>query len=638
MTNIRDFILSRGNFGTLRTPQQYVNAFNIKKNIDAMFGQGTSDKIADTINRVDDAKDKAKQTFTQGVNQAKSKAKSVLDKALKNPVVKKVAPVVNTVIGATGAANAADRASRYSLTTTPKEKIIDNTQRILYGVGGVTGALGMTPISTAANAAAMGLNSIEKDYIPRGPGVNNPADYANLYTPEQLAGRGLDPVSVAKYLELQDAANAGGAPVRTQPTQQQSTTNTQQTTNTQASKPTTKSALDEVNEFLIKTNNNPVSLPPLPSATGPAYLGQDSVGNFIRRNTGNYQPNIVDIPMPAGTNPITTGYAPVPTSGLNFTQAAGASGLDNNGNPYLQVLQQPQAPQYIPDNYGNNTGNSNVPNLGFTANPYGQQIIDNYDRLLAADWDEVRRDDLEKQWKATLAASILGLDEPLPYNSTLGSMNARNQLLQQAAQYQDAMALNNRYGMPFSTGFASPDTLVNNIYGPMFKAPLKAQEDYRNAMYEMDVDRANAINNILRDTNKSELDKARDISKIERQFKLNKQLQDDKLEAARALEEYKQNQQNARANLSAQTQAKLLDKKLSKEQSGGSSAKPPTLSSLANAYANISMLPGNEEIAEIIRRQILLYYGPQALTQTDNMVNGGTTRQNNNNNIDYFGD
>lgn len=638
MTNIRDFILSRGNFGTLRTPQQYVNAFNIKKNIDAMFGQGTSDKIADTINRVDNAKDKAKQTFTQGVNQAKSKAKSVLNKALKNPVVQKVAPVVNTVVGATGAANAADRASRYSLTTTPKEKIIDNTQRILYGVGGVTGALGMTPISTAANAAAMGLNNIEKDYIPRGSGVNNPADYANLYTPEQLAGRGLDPVSVAKYLELQDAANAGGALVRTQPTQQQSTTNTQQTTNTQASKPTTKSALDEVNEFLIKTNNNPVSLPPLPSATGPAYLGQDSVGNFIRRNTGNYQPSIMDIPMPAGTNPIATGSTPVPTTGLNFTQAAGDSGYDSNGNPYLSALQQPQAPQYIPSDYGANLGEGGIPNLGFTTNPYAQRLADEYDRLTNLDYQQLRQQDQLAQVQAQARGALLGLNQPLAYTSDLKGLNDKVNALRAAAQYQDAMAMSDKYGMPLSAGFASPDTLVNNIYGPMFKAPLKAQEDYRDAMYKMDVNRANAINDILRDTNKSELDKARDLEKANRAYAQEAELQRQKLEAARALEEYKQNQQNARANLSAQTQAKLLDKRLSNQGSTGSATKPPTLSSLANAYANVSMLPGNEGIAEIIRQQILQHYGPQALTQTDNVIKGGTIRQNNSNNIDYFGD
>lgn len=643
MADIRDFILSRGNFGTLRTPQSYINAFNIKKNIDAMFGQGTSDKIADTINRVDDAKDKAKQTFTQGVNQAKSKAKSVLDKALKNPVVQKAAPIVNTIVGATGAANAADRASRYSLTTTPKEKIIDNTQRVLYGVGGVTGALGMTPISTAANAAAMGLNSIEKDYIPRGSGVNNPADYANLYTPEQLAGRGLDPVSVAKYLELQDAAKAGGAPVRTQPTQQQSTTNTQQTTNTQASKPPTKSALEEVNEFLIKTNNNPTSLPPLPSATGPAYLGQDSVGNFVRQNADprtTYVPQNIETPVwkTEGLTPTPAVSAPIPTTGLNFTQAAGDSGYDSNGNPYLAALQQPQVPQYIPSDYGANLGEGGIPNLGFTANPYAQRLADEYERLTNLDYQQLRQQDQLAQVQAQARGALLGLNQPLAYTSDLKGLNDRVNALRAAAQYQDAMAMSNKYGMPLSAGFASPDTLVNNIYGPMFKAPLKAQEDYRSAMYEMDVDRANAINNILRDTNKSELDKARDLEKANRAYAQEAELQRQKLEAARALEEYKQNQQNARANLSAQTQAKLLDKKLSKEQSGGSSAKPPTLSSLANAYANISMLPGNEEIAEIIRRQILLYYGPQALTQTDNIVQGGTTRQNNNNNIDYFGD
>lgn len=620
--------LVRGNFGTLRTPQQYINAFKIKKNIDAMFGQGTSDKIADTINRVDDAKDKAKQTFTQGVNQAKSKAKSVLDKALKNPVVQKVAPVVNTVVGATGAANAADRASRYSLTTTPKEKIIDNTQRILYGVGGVTGALGMPLISTAANAAAMGLNNIPKNYIPRGSGVNNPADYANLYTPEQLAGRGLDSVSVAKYLELQDAAKAGGAPVRTQPTQQQSTTNTQQTTNTQASKPPTKSALDEVNEFLIKTNNNPTSLPPLPSATGPAYLRQDSVGNFVRQNA---DPRTTYIPQNVETPVWKTG-------GLTPTQATGDSGYDSNGNPYLAALQQPQAPHYIPDNYGNNTGNSNVPNLGFAANPYAQRLADEYERLTNLDYQQLRQQDQLAQVQAQARGALLGLNKPLAYTSDLEGLNDKVNALRAAAQYQDAMAMSNKYGMPLSAGFASPDTLVNNIYGPMFKAPLKAQQDYRSAMYEMTKERAKSINKILTDTNKSELDKARDISKIERQFKLNKQLQDEKLEAARALEEYKQNQQNARANLSAQTQAKLLDKKLSKEQSGESSAKPPTLSSLANAYAELVMIPGQEQIADIIRQQILKYYGPQALTQTDNIVKGGTIRQNNNDNIDYFGD
>ena len=636
MVDIRDFILSRGNFGTLRTPQSYINAFNIKKNIDAMFGQGTSDKIADTINRVDDAKDKAKQTFTQGVNQAKSKAKSVLDKALKNPIVQKVAPVVNTVVGATGAANAADRASRYALTTTPKEKIIDNTQRVLYGVGGVTGALGMTPISTAANAAAMGLNNIEKDYIPRGSGVNNPADYANLYTPEQLAGRGLDPVSVAKYLELQDAAKAGGAPVRTQPTQQQSTTNTQQTTNTQTSKPPTKSALEEVNEFLIKTNNNPTSLPPLPSATGPAYLGQDSVGNFVRQNADprtTYIPQNIETPVWK-----TEGSAPVPTTGLNFTQAAGDGGYDSNGNPYLSALQQPQTPQYIPDNYGNNIGNSNVPNLGFAANPYAQRIADEYERLTNLDYQQLRQQDQLAQVQAQARGALLGLNKPLAYTSDLQGLNDKLSALRAAAQYQDAMAMSDKYGMPLSAGFASPDTLVNNIYGPMFKAPLKAQEDYRNAMYEMDIDRANAINNILKDTNKSELDKARDLEKANRAYAQEAELQRQKLEAARALEEYKQNQQNARANLSAQTQAKLLDKKLSNQGSTGSATKPPTLSSLANAYANVSMLPGNEEIAEIIRQQILQHYGPQALTQTDNVIKGGTIRQNNSNNIDYFGD
>ncbi|WP_289147023.1 hypothetical protein [uncultured Megamonas sp.] len=636
MTNIRDFILSRGNFGTLRTPQQYINAFNIKKNIDAMFGQGTSDKIADTINRVDDAKDKAKQTFTQGVNQAKSKAKSVLDKALKNPVVQKVAPVVNTVVGATGAANAADRASRYALTTTPKEKIIDNTQRILYGVGGVTGALGMTPVATAANAAAMGLNNIEKDYIPRGSGVNNPADYANLYTPEQLAGRGLDPVSVARYLELQDAAKVGSTPVRTQPTQQQSTTNTQQTTNTQASKPPTKSALEEVNEFLIKTNNNPTSLPPLPSATGPAYLGQDSVGNFIRRNTDprtTYVPQNVETPVWK-----TEGSAPVPTAGLNFTQAAGDSGYDSNGNSYLSALQQPQVPQYIPEDYGNNTGNSGIPNLGFAANPYAQRLADEYERLTNLDYQQLRQQDQLARVQAQARGALLGLNEPLAYTSDLEGLNDRVNALREAAKYQDAMAMSDKYGMPLSAGFASPDTLVNNIYGPMFKAPLKAQEDYRNAMYKMDVNRANAINNILRDTNKSELDKARDLEKANRAYAQEAELQRQKLEAARALEEYKQNQQNARANLSAQTQAKLLDKRLSTQDSTGTTAKPPTLSSLANAYANLVMIPGQEQMADIIKQQILKYYGPQALTQTDNIVKGGTVRQNNSNNIDYFGD
>ena len=634
MVDIRDFILSRGNFGTLRTPQSYINAFNIKKNIDAMFGQGTSDKIADTINRVDDAKDKAKQTFTQGVNQAKSKAKSVLDKALKNPVVQKVAPVVNTVVGATGAANAADRASRYALTTTPKEKIIDNTQRVLYGVGGVTGALGMTPIATAANAAAMGLNNIEKDYIPRGSGVNNPADYANLYTPEQLAGRGLDPVSVAKYLELQDAANAGGAPVRTQPSRQQVTTNTQQTTNTQASKPPTKSALDEVNEFLIKTNNNPVSLPPLPSATGPAYLGQDSVGNLIRERAGSYQ-------APTPVDPRTT-YIPQnietpvwKTNSLTPTQAAGDGGYDSNGNPYLSALQQPQAPQYIPDNYGNNIGNSGIPNLGFAANPYAQRLADEYERLTNLDYQQLRQQDQLAQVQAQARGALLGLNGPLAYTSDLKGLNDRVNALREAARYQDAMAMSNKYGMPLSAGFASPDTLVNNIYGPMFKAPLKAQEDYRNAMYEMDVDRANAINNILRDTNKSELDKARDLEKANRAYAQEAELQRQKLEAARALEEYKQNQQNARANLSAQTQAKLLDKKLNEQQPGGSAAKPPTLSSLVNSLANISMTPGMEDIANIVRNQILLYYGPQALENATNAV-----QQSNGNpsTINYFGE
>lgn len=622
MANIRDFILSRGNLGTLRTPQSYINAFNIKKNIDAMFGQGTSDKIADTINRVDDAKDKAKQTFTQGVNQAKNKAKSVLDKALKNPVVQKVAPVVNTVVGATGAANAADRASRYALTTTPKEKIIDNTQRILYGVGGVTGALGMTPIATAANAAAMGLNNIEKDYIPRGSGVNNPADYANLYTPEQLAGRGLDPVSVAKYMELQDAAKAGGAPVRTQPTQRQSATNTQ------TNKPSTKSALDEVNEFLIKTNNNPVSLPPLPNASGPSYLGQDSVGNFIRQNTDprtTYIPQNVEPPVWR-------------TNGLTPTQAAGDGGYDSNGNPYLAALQQPQTPQYIPNDYGNNVDNSGIPNLGFTANPYAQRLADEYERLTNLDYQQLRQQDQLARVQAQARGALLGLNQPLAYTSDLEGLNDRVNALRAAAQYQDAMAMSSKYGMPLSAGFASPDTLVNNIYGPMFKAPLKAQEDYRRAMYEMDVDRANTINNILRDTNKSELDKARDLEKANRAYAQEAELQRQKLEAARALEEYKQNQQNARANLSAQTQAKLLDKKLSNQGTTRSTAKPPALSALANAYANVSMLPGNGEMAEIIRQQILKYYGPQALTQTDNVVKGGTIRQNNSNNIDYFGD
>lgn len=636
MVDIRDFILSRGNFGTLHTPQSYVNAFNIKKNIDAMFGQGTSDKIADTINRVDDAKDKAKQTFTQGVNQAKSKAKSVLDKALKNPVVQKVAPVVNTVVGVTGAANAADRASRYALTTTPKEKIIDNTQRVLYGVGGVTGALGMTPVATAANAAAMGLNNIEKDYIPRGSGVNNPADYANLYTPEQLAGRGLDPVSVARYLELQDASKSGGTPVRTQPTQQQSTTNTQQTTNTQASKPPTKSALEEVNEFLIKTNNNPTSLPPLPSATGPAYLGQDSVGNFVRQNADprtTYVPQNVETPVWK-----TEGSAPVPTAGLNFTQAAGDSGYDSNGNPYLSALQQPQVPQYIPEDYGNNTGNSGIPNLGFTSNPYAQRLADEYERLTNLDYQQLRQQDQLAQVQAQARGALLGLNKPLAYTSDLQGLNDKLSTLRAAAQYQDAMAMSDKYGMPLSAGFASPDTLVNNIYGPMFKAPLKAQEDYRNAMYKMDVNRANAINNILRDTNKSELDKARDLEKANRAYAQEAELQRQKLEAARALEEYKQNQQNARANLSAQTQAKLLDKRLSTQDSTGTTAKPPTLSSLANAYANLVMIPGQEQMADIIKQQILKYYGPQALTQTDNIVKGGTVRQNNSNNIDYFGD
>lgn len=625
MVDVNKFI--RGNFGTLRTPQSYINAFNVKKNIDAMFGPGTSDKISDAINKVEDAKDKVEQTVKKEVNKTKSKTKAVLDKALKNPVVKKVAPIVNTVVGATGAANAADRASRYKLTTTPKEKVIDNTQRVLYGIGGVTGALGLTPVATAANAAAMGLNKIPKDYIPRGTGVNNPEDYANLYTPEQLAGRGLDPVSVAQYLELQDAAKAGGTPVRTQPSRQQVATNVQKVNNTQASKPSAKSALEEVNDFLITTDNNATSLPPLPSGTGPSYLGQNSVGNFARANA---DPRTTYIPQNVETPVWKTG-------GLTTTQATGDGGYDNNGNPYLTTLQESQTPQYIPTSL-NNLVESSIPNLGFSANPYAQRLAEEYERLTNLDYNQLRLQDQLAKVQAQARGALLGLNEPLAYTSDLEGLNDRVNALRAAAQYQDAMAMSDRYGMPLSAGFASPDTLVNNIYGAMFRAPIKAQEDYRNAMYEMDIDRANTINNILRDTNKSELDKARDLEKANRAYAQEAELQRQKLEAARALEEYKQNQQNARANLSAQTQAKLLDKRLSNQNTTGSTAKIPSLSALANAYANLVMIPGQEQMADILKQTILKYYGPSALTQTENLMGGTGTTPNNNGVIDYFGD
>lgn len=629
MVDIRNFIT--GNYGTLRTPQQYINAFNIKRNIDTMFGAGTSDEISRTINDATSKVEKAKQSIANEVNKVKSKAQKTLDKALKSPVVQKAAPIVNTVVGATGAANAADRASRYSLTTTPQEKIIDNTQRLLYGAGGITGALGLTPVSIGLNAAAMGLNAIPKNYIPQGSGVNNPADYANLYTPEQLAGRGLDPVSVARYLEIRDNANKQpqqvAKPVQVIPTSPQNV----------RSKNPQKSALDEINEYIDSRNNATPALPPLPSATGPAYLGQDSVGNFIRRNTGNYQPNIVDIPMPAGTNPTITGSAPVPTTGLNFTQAAGASGLDNNGNPYLQALRQPQVPQYIPDNYGNNTGNSGIPNLGFAANPYAQRLADEYDRLTNLDYQQLRQQDQLARVQAQARGALLGLNEPLAYTSDLVGLNDRVNALRAAAQYQDAMVMSDKYGMPLSAGFASPDTLVNNIYGPMFKAPLNAQQDYRDAMYKMTTDRAKAINDILVDTNKSELDKARDINKIERQFALDKQLQDERLENARWLEEQGNKAALERAEFNARSRAILEDNKARREaeKNTATGAKVPTLSSLVNSLANISMTPGMEDIANIVRNQILLYYGPQALENATNAV-----QQSNGNpsTINYFGE
>lgn len=628
MVDIRDFILSRGNFGTLRTPQSYINAFNIKKNIDAMFGQGTSDKIANTINRVDDAKDKAKQTFTQGVNQAKSKAKSMLDKALKNPVVQKVAPVVNTVVGATGAANAADRASRYSLTTTPQEKVIDNAQRILYGAGGITGALGLTPVSTGLNAAAMGLNAIPKNYIPRGSGVNNPADYANLYTPEQLAGRGLDPVSVARYLELQEQARQTGVPVQTQPTSRAA--QAQPAQQTRATTPTRKTALEQINDFINQTNNASPSLPALPSATGPAYLGQDSVGNLIRQRAGGYQPNIIDIPMPAGVNPTLTTTTGRNLQGLTPIQMAGDTGYDSNGNPYLSALSN----QITPTNYS--TENT-IPNLGFVANPYAQRLADEYNRLTNLDYQKLRQADQLAQVQAQARGALLGLNEPLAYTSDLKGLNDRLTALQNAAQFQDAMALNNRYGMPLSAGFASPDTLVNNIYGPMFKAPIEAQEQYRDAMYKMTTDRVNAINDILVDTNKSELDKARDIEKIDRQFLRDKLLQDERLENARRIEQMGNEAAQRRAELSARTQATLLDRRLQNESEKGTTspqAKVPSLSALVNALANISALPGMEKEADILRKQIQMYYGNTPL------VNIGTQAPSSDGQgaINYFGD
>ena len=620
--------LVRGNFGTLRTPQQYINAFNIKRNIDTMFGAGTTDEILGTINDATSKVEKAKQSIAKEVNKVKSKTQKTLDKALKSPVVQKVAPIVNTVVGATGAANAADRASRYSLTTTPKEKIIDNTQRLLYGAGGVTGALGLTPISTGLNAAAMGLNAIPKDYIPRGSGVNNPADYANLYTPEQLAGRGLDPVSVARYLELQEQAKQTGVPVQTQPTPR--AVQAQPAQQTRTTIPTRKTALEQINDFINQGNNSSPSLPALPSATGPAYLGQDSVGNLIRQRAGGYQPNIIDIPMPAGTNPTQATATGRNLQGLTPIQMAGDTGYDSNGNPYLTALSN----QIAPTNYS--TENT-IPNLGFAANPYSEQIVNNYNRLLNEDWDTIRREDLEKQWKSRIGAAILGLDTPLPYDSTLASINAQNQLLQNAAQFQDATALNNQYGMPLSAGFASPDTLVNNIYGPMFKAPIEAQEQYRDAMYKMTTDRANAINNILRDTNKSELDKARDIEKIDRQFLRDKALQDDRLENARLIEQLGNEAAQRRAELSARTQATLLDRRLQNELEKGTTspqAKVPSLSALVNALANISALPGMEREADILRRQIQMYYGNTPLVNIGTQTPSGDTQGA----INYFGD
>lgn len=617
--------LVRGNFGTLRAPQQYINAFNIKRNIDTMFGAGTTNKILGTINDATSKVEKAKQSIANEVNKVKSKAQKTLDKALKSPVVQKAAPIVNTVVGATGAANAADRASRYSLTTTPQEKLIDNTQRILYGAGGVTGALGLTPVSTGLNAAAMGLNVIPKNYIPQGPGVNNPADYANLYTPEQLAGRGLDPVSVARYLEIRDNANKQPQqvtkPIQVAPVSPQNV----------RSKTPQKSALDEINAYIDSRNNVSPALPPIPSATGPAYLGQDSVGNFIRRNTGSYQPNIVDIPMPAGTNPTTTGSAPVPTTGLNFTQAAGASGLDNNGNPYLQALRQPQQVPFIPSSYRGN-------NFNFVANnPYIDRLSQEYERLTNLDYQALREADQLAQVRAQARGALLGLNGPLAYTSDLKSINDKLTALQNAAKYQDAVNMAQQYGLPVTAGFASPDTLVSNIYGPVHKAPIEAEQQYQKAMYDMTADRAKAINDILVDTNKSELDKARDINKIERQFALDKQLQDDRLENARWLEEQGNRAALERAEFNARSKAILEDNKAKREAEKNTAAgtKVPTLSSLVNSLANISMTPGMEDIANIVRNQILLYYGPQALENATNAV-----QQSNGNpsTINYFGD
>lgn len=617
--------LVRGNFGTLRAPQQYINAFNIKRNIDTMFGAGTTNKILGTINDATSKVEKAKQSIANEVNKVKSKAQKTLDKALKSPVVQKAAPIVNTVVGATGAANAADRASRYSLTTTPQEKLIDNTQRILYGAGGVTGALGLTPVSSGLNAAAMGLNAIPKNYIPQGSGVNNPANYANLYTPEQLAGRGLDPVSVARYLEIRDNANKQPQqvtkPIQVAPVSPQNV----------RSKTPQKSALDEINAYIDSRNNATPALPPLPSASGPAYLGQDSVGNFIRRNTGNYQPNIVDIPMPAGTNPTTTGSAPVPTTGLNFTQAAGASGLDNNGNPYLQALRQPQQVPFIPSSYRGN-------NFNFVANnPYIDRLSQEYERLTNLDYQALREADQLAQVRAQARGALLGLNGPLAYTSDLKGLNDKLTALQNAAKYQDAVNMAQQYGLPVTAGFASPDTLVSNIYGPVHKAPIEAEQQYQKAMYDMTADRAKAINDILVDTNKSELDKARDINKIERQFALDKQLQDDRLENARWLEEQGNRAALERAEFNARSKAILEDNRAKREaeKNTATGTKVPTLSSLVNSLANISMTPGMEDIANIVRNQILLYYGPQALENATNAV-----QQSNGNpsTINYFGD
>ena len=626
MVDVNKFI--RGNFGTLRTPQQYINAFNIKKNIDTMFGAGTTDEILGKINDATSKVEKAKQSITNEVNKVKSKTQKTLDKALKSPVVQKVAPIVNTVVGATGAANAADRASRYSLTTTPQEKVIDNTQRILYGAGGITGALGLTPVSTGLNAAAMGLNAIPKNYIPRGSGVNNPADYANLYTPEQLAGRGLDPVSVARYLELQEQDKQTGVPVQTQPTPR--AVQAQPAQQTRTTTPTRKTALEQINDFINQGNNSSPALPALPSATGPAYLGQDSVGNLIRQRAGDYQPNIIDIPMPAGANPTQTTATGRNPQGLTPIQIAGDTGYDSNGNPYLSALSN----QIAPTNYS--TENT-IPNLGFAANPYAQRLADEYDRLTNLDYQKLRQTDQLAQVQAQARGALLGLNEPLAYTSDLKGLNDRLAALQNAAQFQDAMALNNKYGMPLSAGFASPDTLVNNIYGPMFKAPIEAQEQYRDAMYKMTTDRANAINDILVDTNKSELDKARDIQKIDRQFLRDKALQDERLENARRIEQMGNEAAQRRAELSARTQATLLDRRLQNELEKGTTspqAKVPSLSALVNALANISALPGMEREADILRRQIQMYYGNTPLVNIGTQTPSGDTQGA----INYFGD